>query len=53
MTRITNPDLKLIIKKPSKIKISKKLDSMEDPLFLKKKMAKGAKMLSAGLPKLD
>jgi hypothetical protein len=54
MTRITNPGLKFMIKKPSKIKISKKLDSMEDAPFFKKKMAKGAKILSvAGLPKLD
>ena len=53
MTRITKQGLKLVIKKRSKIKISKKLDSIEDAPFFKKKMAKGAKMLSAGLPKLD
>ena len=36
----------------AKIKISKKLDSMEDTSFFKKKMAKGKKMLAAaGLPK--
>jgi len=41
-----------ITKQISKIKIIKKLDSMEDTVFFKKKMEKGAKMLAiAGLPK--
>ncbi len=39
-------------KQSLKIKINKKLDSIEDAPFFKKKMEKGAKMLSvAGLPK--
>lgn len=41
-----------LAKQASKIKVSKKLNSIEDAPFFKKKMAKGAKMLSvAGLPK--
>lgn len=49
------PKIKLsqLTKQASKIKISKKLDVIEDTPFFKKKMEKGAKMLSlAGLPKV-
>lgn len=42
-----------LAKQASKIKISKKLDSLEDAPFFKKKMEKGSKMLAiAGLPKI-
>ncbi|MEO7312771.1 MAG: hypothetical protein ABIX01_20475 [Chitinophagaceae bacterium] len=38
--------------KSIKVKVNKKLDSIEDAPFFKKKMAKGMKMLAiAGLPK--
>lgn len=41
-----------LAKQATKIKISKRLDDMEDTPFFKKKMEKGTKMLSvAGLPK--
>jgi hypothetical protein len=41
-----------LAKQAAKIKIVKRLDTMEDAPFFKKKMEKGAKMLAiAGLPK--
>jgi len=41
-----------LAKQASKIKTNKKLDSLEDATFFKKKMEKGVKILSvAGLPK--
>ena len=41
-----------LAKQASRIKINTKLNSVEDAPFFKKKMEKGAKMLSiAGLPK--
>ncbi|MBT1685842.1 hypothetical protein [Dawidia soli] len=45
-------NLSALAKQAAKIKIAKRLDSMEDAPFFKKKMEKGAKMLAiAGLPK--
>lgn len=42
-----------LAKQASKIKISKKLDCLEDAPFFKKKMEKGSKILAtAGLPKI-
>jgi hypothetical protein len=50
--KIRKTTLSQLARQASKIKISKKLDSLEDAPFFKKKMEKGAKMLSlAGLPK--
>ena len=44
-------DFAKLVKKASKIKINKKLDSVSDTNFFKKKMQKGEKMLAiAGLP---
>ena len=44
--------VKQIAKKAAKIKTSKRLDSIDDTSFFKKKIEKGTKMLSvAGLPK--
>lgn len=41
-----------LAKQAAKIKVSKRLDSIEDAPFFKKKMEKGAKILAvAGLPK--
>jgi len=46
------PVVSALTKQVSKIKINTKLNSIEDASFFKKKMAKGAKMISiAGLPK--
>jgi hypothetical protein len=52
MKKVGKTTLSQLARQASKIKISKKLDSIEDAAFFKKKMEKGVKMLSlAGLPK--
>lgn len=44
-------DFPKLVKKAGEIKINKKLDSVSDTNFFKKKMEKGEKMLAiAGLP---
>ncbi len=52
MKKSVSIKLSEIAKQASKIKINKKLDTLEDAPFFKKKMEKGAKMIAvAGLPK--
>jgi hypothetical protein len=52
MKKVGKKTLSQLARQASKIKISKKLDSLEDAPFFKRKMEKGVKMLSlAGLPK--
>ncbi len=54
MKQATKLTAKKLSKRASKIKTNKRLDSIEDSPFFKKKMEKGAKMLSvAGLPKMS
>lgn len=53
MKKIAKLSITHLAKRAAKIKTSKRLDSIEDAPFFKKKMEKGAKMLSvAGLPKV-
>ena len=53
MKKVTKLSITHLAKRAAKIKTTKKLDSIEDAPFFKKKMEKGAKMLSvAGLPKV-
>ena len=52
MKKAKNTRSSALARQASKIKANKKLDSMEDAPFFKKKMQKGAKMLAiAGLPR--
>jgi hypothetical protein len=49
---ITTLSISELKKAAKKIKVSKRLDTVEDAPFFKKKMEKGAKILAiAGLPK--
>lgn len=53
MKKVAKIKLSQLAKQAAKIKVSKKLKSIEDTPFFKKKMEKGEKMLStAGLPKI-
>ncbi len=53
MKKTKQPDVLLSIKKDlAKIKLNPSMKSIKDAPFIKKKMAKGAKMIAiAGLPK--
>jgi hypothetical protein len=52
MKKMKDKKTSKLSKQASKIKINKKLDSIEDAPFFKKKMEKGTRMLSiAGTPK--
>jgi hypothetical protein len=52
MKKQTTKSVSDLAKQAAKIKVSKRLDTLEDTAFFKKKMEKGEKMLSiAGVPK--
>ncbi|HZX75418.1 MAG TPA: hypothetical protein VFE57_13415 [Cyclobacteriaceae bacterium] len=52
MKKQTKSVISELAKRANKIKVSKRLDSLEDATFFKKKMEKGEKMLAtAGVPK--